>query len=53
MESSIMRRRQQDILFRSPGLTQMEEKQMQQRLKAIQDKLTLIGSVWKCWASDG
>ena len=45
VESSIVRRRQLDILFRSPGLSQVEEKQMHQRLKTIQEKLTLIGSV--------
>ena len=45
VENSIKRRRQQDMLFRSLGLSQVEEKQLQQRLKTIQDKLTLIGSV--------
>ena len=39
------RRRQQDMLFKSPGLSQQEEKALQARLKVIQEKLTLIGSV--------
>lgn len=44
-ESSVKRRKQQDILFKSPGLSQQEEKQLQQKLKSIQEKLELIGSV--------
>lgn len=39
------RRKQQDILFKSPGLSQQEEKQLQQRLKTVQENLELIGSV--------
>ena len=37
----------QDILFKSPGLSQQEEKQLQQKLKSVQEKLDLIGSVIK------
>ena len=33
------------MLFKSPGLSQQEEKALQARLKVIQEKLTLIGSV--------
>ena len=39
------RRRQQDMLFKSPGLSQQEEKALQARLKVVQEKLALIGSV--------
>ena len=45
LENSVKRRRQQDMLFKSPGLSQQEEKALQARLKVIQEKLTLIGSV--------
>ena len=39
------RRKQQDLLFRSLGLGQQEEKQLQSKLQSIQEALTLIGSV--------
>ena len=45
MENSVKRRKQQDLLFRSLGLSMQEEKQLQTKLKSIQDTLALIGSV--------
>lgn len=44
-ENSMKRRKQQDTQFKSPGLSQQEEKQLQLKLKSIQEKLELIGSV--------
>ena len=43
-ENSVKRRKQQDLLFRSLGLGQQEEKQLQSKLQSIQEALTLIGS---------
>ena len=39
------RRKQQDLLFKSLGQSQQEEKQLQAKLKAINEKLAMIGSV--------
>lgn len=45
MENSVKRRRQQALLFATPGVSQQEEKQLQQELKAVKEKLALIGCV--------
>ena len=44
-EGSVKRRKQQDMMFRSLFQSQQEEKQLQVKLKSLNEELTIIGSV--------
>ena len=44
-ENSVRRRKQQDLMFRSLCQSQQEEKQLQAKLKSLNEQLAIIGSV--------